>query len=714
MPKHLLPRLRAISDWDDTHLDAGLRLVDLPEGMLDRLRAIPADELVDARLSELSPASNFLASCRAEAQLAADEESLLAFEIQPASLVDWQGAGNSRFPAAMVVGMLCILAVLLAGPIFALAPQEGVSRWTAVANPELPIQSTDNSLTLSQASGEESLVLTDLAEPLFQIALEGVDLPSREARVRREMDQMSHSPKLTETAFLARWRSEILGEPPRDERFQVEQVAPLSPRGVPAPLAPGFDRLFFFKYHVQPLVSPAAHPALASSRVSLDGSSASFDRMSDRLARRELPPAEEIRVEDFLAASEGLFPATAPGQVALRTAAGPSRFGGQRPLPPGWTRWPGDGIPRLMLVNVQVGDQSRKSRPATALTLALDGSASMAREGSWVRARRAIARVMEEMSPRDVLSIVVVGESPQIVCQEARRNQSEKVLAALADFQPEGACDLGEGLRAAADIALRVPLEGDYARELVLLSNGLPGGSEAAAAPLAALVADLAKQQVQFRAIDAGGLSTGGDRVLQMLAQAGGNKLVLASSPEEIRRVLVESLAGESATIGEDAVLQVRFRSESVAAWRLLGHEASIAGGLVAQSPESTLVAGQSTSALYEVWLTGTSDEVAEAQLTWRGPASGDSRTVQQRISRLQFASSWEEAPLPLQAAAVSAEAAEILRGSYFATAKNRNLQGLIAVANQANPRLRSSRAFREVMEVLEKVEAVRAGGRAP
>jgi hypothetical protein len=75
---------------------------------------------------------------------------------------------------------------------------------------------------------------------------------------------------------------------------------------------------------------------------------------------------------------------------------------------------------------------------------------------------------------------------------------------------------------------------------------------------------------------------------------------------------------------------------------------------------------------------------------------------VTQRISRLQFATSFLDSAISLQAAAVAAETAEILRGSPFAPRGVHTLDRVVALAAGANPQLREQREFARLVRLAE------------
>jgi hypothetical protein len=200
----------------------------------------------------------------------------------------------------------------------------------------------------------------------------------------------------------------------------------------------------------------------------------------------------------------------------------------------------------------------------------------------------------------------------------------------------------------------------------------------------------------------------GEDPLLARLALAAGGNIVRAESTEEIRWVLVETLTGCSSLVAEDAVLTVSFNPRAVSAYRLLGH-APAAAGLMAQAAENPVRCLQGATALFEVGLNPNGgDEVATVQVEWRDPNTGETHRLQQRVSRLQFATSFAEAPLSLQAATVAAEAAEVLRESSFVANKSRGLKDVLLVAEKVNPRLAARPSYARFVAFLEQAERIR------
>jgi hypothetical protein len=119
------------------------------------------------------------------------------------------------------------------------------------------------------------------------------------------------------------------------------------PRGVAVPLLAEYDLRFQSRFGQHPFVVPAANKQLSTLRVPLVSSSESYELAWRQLAEGKLPAANQVRVEEFLAAFDYGFDPAAPGALALRTAGGP-------------TPWSNGGTNLL-----QVGVQAGSALPAT-------------------------------------------------------------------------------------------------------------------------------------------------------------------------------------------------------------------------------------------------------------------------------------------------------------------------------------------------------------
>jgi Ca-activated chloride channel family protein len=158
------------------------------------------------------------------------------------------------------------------------------------------------------------------------------------------------------------------------------------------------------------------------------------------------------------------------------------------------------------------------------------------------------------------------------------------------------------------------------------------------------------------------------DPQLADFARSGGGKAHRATNGDQVRWALLEIVTGQSQLVAADARLKVTFNPKTVLEYRLLGHEAKAMAGLMPAHPEADFHTGQSATALYEIRLRKNgSQDVAAVELTWREPGSSKPRRLTRTVRRGQFGSSFTEAPLALQEAALVAQTAEVLRRSPYA-----------------------------------------------
>ena len=155
--------------------------------------------------------------------------------------------------------------------------------------------------------------------------------------------------------------------------------------------------------------------------------------------------------------------------------------------------------------------------------------------------------------------------------------------------------------------------------------------------------------------------------------------------------------------------LKVTFNPQAVRAYRLVGHATATITGPASASTQVDLHADARAAGLFEFWLQpGGGDDVATAEFSWRDPSGTDTQQLNQRISRLQFAKSFAESPLPLQASAIAAEAARALDHSppAFGTSL-----GVLELAGQVHPQLQASDSFRDLVALVSRAEKLRASG---
>jgi Ca-activated chloride channel family protein len=442
---------------------------------------------------------------------------------------------------------------------------------------------------------------------------------------------------------------------------------------------------------------------LQFSRVPLTSDTTSFDQARHVLEAGHLPAPAGVRIEDFLAAvNYGFVPPTRQ-PLALHVAAGPSPFG-QAEL-------------GLLQIAVQAADLPAVARPATHLTLLVDASAGMRQGDRLAMIGRAIGEIVPRLHSGDRVSLVIFRRDAEILAEHARPDQLGVVLDELAAVEARSETDFVAGLRAAYALAEGGSLEDSLdwgqqsvavARRVVLITDGGATLEANTARRVDQALAAAAAEGVELTVIDLGG-SEVPDTQLAGFARAAGGRLHRAAHSREVGWALTEALTGQAQSVAADASLAIEFDPRTVAAYRLLGHEANADGWAAPASTE--MRAGQTSTALYEMrLLPGPSDVVGVARLRWRDPATGALREEHRTIRRADFADSIARAPVSLQTAALVAETAELLRQSYFA--QFGSLRDVFELARVLGPEFHQQPTIREFLSVAEL--ALRASSPPP
>ncbi|MCY2995372.1 MAG: DUF3520 domain-containing protein [Planctomycetota bacterium] len=685
-PVGLLDRLRDIAALSDVELDYRLRDVLLPAGLAKRLQQVVADEALDEWLRDVPLPVSVLVRARRVTQRSG--RSWLARWTLAASLLLTVSAGY--FGA-------------LAGLLTALRPQ-GPDAWSVVVLDNGPLQlvsprETDVAIVASPGADDPpaSADLLATTEPEVVLRSDGQALAFGPAgrlftEIPVQWDPWSNW-------LLKRWG--VLGFAHRESQPlpELKTLPMLAARGLEVSLERGFDREFLYSRGLNPPAFTALEKPAAVITPPLSSDTGSFDLTRRLVAAGRWPEAQEVRVEDFVAAAPCRFAPAAPGTLAIRTAAGPSLF---NPVADG-----------LLQVAVTAGPAARRTLPATCLTVALDISESMAWGGRLELIRGGLEAFTQHLGPADRFSLILFREEALRAVDEARHDDVEQLLRIFDQLQAQGAVNLCEGLQQAVAAALEGAADRHQAQRLVLVTSNADLLTEPMVAKLRPMLSEARDQGLGLQVLDVSGEAE--SATLTNLIQAAGGAVRQVRSAADVRWALVETLTGDLSLAATAASLQVEFNPKAVAAYRLIGHEATAWGGLLPGGTTADLHVGEAAAVLFELWLYPQGgDDLAVAKLQWQDPRTSTTHHVAtQRISRVQFATTFAGAPLSLQAAALAAETGEIFRqaydfevslaGAFRYRPKPRSLHDVLVAADRVSPALAERSEFRRFQAVLEQ-----------
>ena len=663
LPDGLLDRLRQIPLQEDEVLDGLIRGAPPPEGLLPRLRRLPRENSWSIRLSAWATAvSLFL--------LLGLWQMGWTLSMVASVPVGW--AGRASHPSFQRTGQLAEpipLNVLLA----AQAAPEVISEpeWLAWEAAPLRLEMASTS-----APGRK------ITQPDWLLRLWGI---------RKEQFALAWT--------LAKWP--MMASPVSMDAEDLWTVPLPAPRGVDPPLVPGFPWGEYRRWGVHPFVAPAAHPLLCVSEVPLAVSPASFELARAYLSRGMLPPRDAIRTEEFLAAIDYGYPMPRPAeQMRLGIWGGPSLF---------------RGTPFQMIqVGVQAAQVPDGPRSGTSATVVLDCSRSMQWGARWGLIIQALELLQGRLSPKDRIHVVLFQAQAVVVAEDLVREDLPELIQVLARQEPAGSTNVGEGLRYGYAVARRHAGQKDRRNRVILLTDGLVAMDQAVEQRVQALLAEAAAEGIVLDVVDLGQerLDDQPEPLLTRLAEwAGGNAYRATSSPQ-VLWALLESMTGRSQRVAADVRLRVRWNPAVVSVYRLLGHESRAIVGLKPARLETDFYSGQSGTVLYEARLAGggPDDLILTAELIWRDPQNGQPKSVQQKLLRKHLAGSVLQSPLPLQAAMVAAQTAELLRESPFAgwIPTVAHPKAVLEAGRQLDSRVQAWPSVQQMLALLEKASTAK------
>jgi Ca-activated chloride channel family protein len=699
LPAGLLERLRGAIVPEDAEIDRRLRDVAAPAGLVDRIKTSIDEEVLVEQLADVPLPERLMPRLRVVPQLRTRSRAA-------------RYSLASSLMVALSVGWLLLLGGLLAQ----MRPSEPLARGPFELPLSTPPEIDSGIAFVAPLEGEQPRRVESAppaAEPLgVAIELAGVSPPPAPppGPAGTLLRELSEGLELGANIYDLQLTSLPYAHSADDNLPQLEPPPQLLTGGFEPPPDPAFDRVAFYRDGVFPTVPLEKGSRLAESHPPLTTRTTAVERLRHQLEIGRSPAQSEIRVEDFLASLDYQFDPVDQPRLAIRTAAGPSVFSET-----------GAG---LLQIGVKAGSTPRTSKQGVHLIVALDVSASMRRHDRLEWCREGLRRALAYMEPDDRFTLLAFNDDIVASAENVSSDQLEGVYQLLDNLRPQGHTNLARVLTEAAAAGAA---DVERSARVVLITDG-PGElpeqlsrqvmdvlDESYKAKL-----DNGNPQTDDSGGEGGGVTTSvielsegyqADPQLGRLADAGhGVYYPQTSSAQHIRWTLVEALSGRSSLVAEEAALTVTFNPQAVEAYRLLGHERTLVSDLADASVTANLHSSEEASVLYEVWLKpGTENHVADAQVRWRDSATGQMRqSARQPISRLQFALSFEQSPLSLQAAALAAETAEVLRGSPYVKAPGRGLQDVLSRAERVRPELAERHDFRRFVELLGAAQGVR------
>jgi Ca-activated chloride channel family protein len=323
----------------------------------------------------------------------------------------------------------------------------------------------------------------------------------------------------------------------------------------PAPLAMPGAAAQFANAPVNPVVAVRDQPV---STFSLDVDTASYAIARRFLVAGRRPPAEAVRVEQFINYFPYDYqrPAGKDEPFALTVTVMPS---------------PWNKNAQLLHIGLKAFEIVPRERPPLNLVLLIDVSGSMAPPDRLPLLKDAFRALSGELRPIDRVAIVTYANNVSTALPPTSGDQRDKILAVIDALTAQGGTAGGDGIRRAYALAEQ-NFDAKAVNRIVLATDGDFNVGIRDPKTLERFVAEKRKTGI-YLSVFGVGLDNLNDRLMQMLAHAGNGNAAHIDTALEARKVLTQELAATVFPVADDAKIQVEFNPARVAEYRLIGYE---------------------------------------------------------------------------------------------------------------------------------------------
>lgn len=458
--------------------------------------------------------------------------------------------------------------------------------------------------------------------------------------------------------------SDVITEPPptsRSPMFRKPEVVPQalrSPMLLAMELSPpngaAYHDVFFKGHGTNPFIDPEDDNL---STFGMDADSAAYAVTRRYLQDGNLPPAEAVRVEEFINAFDYDYTPPTDTAFALHLEGAPSKFGEGKRL-------------QLLRIGIQgrvVPDTDRKD---AVLTFVIDVSGSMGMENRLGLVKKALRLLVKQLRPTDKIGIVVYGTDARVVLPHTSVVNREHILERIDALCPEGVTNVEDGIDKGYELA-RKNAENDCINRVILCSDGVANEGVTSPEVLLKEIRNYVDNDGIFLTTVGFGMGNYNDTLMEELAKKGDGNYAYVDTLSEARRIFVENLTGTLQVIAKDAKVQVEFNSDTVRSFRLLGYESRQMKHEDFRNDDADageIGSGHSVTALYEVKLNKRVDtgKLAKVSIRYEDPDTQKVTEVSEKFLVENLKAKFEDTSPGLQFAATIAQFAEILRESFW------------------------------------------------
>lgn len=412
--------------------------------------------------------------------------------------------------------------------------------------------------------------------------------------------------------------------------------------------------MFFQNYGVNPSIDTEDDHL---STFALDVDTGSYTIMRNYLSDGNLPPADSVRVEEYVNYFQQGYPNPTEHQAfGINVDGAPSPF----------TQTENYAMIRIGIQGYQVSDEQRKD---ANLIFVIDVSGSMGIDSRLGLVKRSLELLVDRLRPTDTVGIVVFGTDAHVVLKPISGSNKDEILDAIYSLRTEGVTNAEAGIRLGYRQVMK-EFKPDGINRVILCSDGVANMGQTESDAILAEIRSHVQEGVTMTTIGFG-MDNYNDTLMEQLADGGNGFYAYVDDINEARSLFIDKLTSTLQTIALNAKVQVDFNPEVVARYRLVGYEnRAVADDDFRDNSVDAgeIGAGHSATALYEIKLHPESyGRIATVNLRWEDPDTHAITEISKDFNADEMADDFQYTNPYFQRAVVVAEYAEILKQSYWA-----------------------------------------------
>ena len=298
----------------------------------------------------------------------------------------------------------------------------------------------------------------------------------------------------------------------------------------------------------------------AISTFSIDVDTASYANTRQMLFSGHAPPADAVRLEEFVNYFEYSYEPPSPESETPFSAHVET------------TACPWQPKHRLVRIGVKGREVAPEKRPLSNLVFLVDVSGSMQNPDKLPLVKQGLQKLAAELGENDRVAIVVYASQEGLVLPSTPGTEQEAILGSLENLTAGGSTAGGAGIRLAYQIAEDNFIEGGTNR-VILCTDGDFNVGTTSTAELERLVEKRANESKVFLSVIGFGRGNLNDAMMEKITGIGNGNYYYADGEREAERIFVKGMTGMLVTIAKDVKIQVEFNPAKVAGYRLLGYE---------------------------------------------------------------------------------------------------------------------------------------------